>query len=224
MQLNLVVYSLLISLFLTNVVVVVTIEPITMGIGALAMGKHKCRHVKEQQQQILMKNLCFFPDSQQTGASYWLFGSKDGRERRDSVVNKVNNYFEWCDSKHIIYDIDGLKADLKERLFGQHIVNATLIPQLRAHVRNLERSEKPLVMSFHGRMGTGKNFVTELIIKHFYKKGEHSKFVHKKMARKDFPLDLEVNKYRVSHSMRFIRSNIQICPISNHFSLIFPFA
>lgn len=116
------------------------------------------------------------------------------------MAEKVDycNYYECCNSKQIIYDIDNLKADLQERLFGQHIVNATLIPALRAHIRNLERSEKPLVMSFHGLMGTGKNFVTELIIKHFYRKGDHSKFVYKYMARKDFPLVAEVDKYRVS--------------------------
>lgn len=84
-------------------------------------------------------------------------------------------------------------------LFGQHIVNATLIPALRAHVKHLRTSEKPLVMSFHGTMGTGKNHVTDLIIKRFYKKGENSKYVYKYRARKDFPLESEVDKYRVSN-------------------------
>lgn len=131
------------------------------------------------------------------GAGYWLFGNSD---RREKVAEKVDycNYYECCTSKQIIYNIDSLKADLQDRLFGQHIVNSTLIPTLRAHVRNLHRSEKPLVMSFHGLIGTGKNFVTELIIKHFYRKGDHSRFVHKYMARKDFPLAEKVDQYRVS--------------------------
>lgn len=116
------------------------------------------------------------------------------------MAEKVHycTYYECCDPRQIIYDVDGLKADLQSRLFGQHIVNATLIPALRAHIRNLHRSEKPLVMSFHGLIGTGKNFVTERIIKHFYQKGDHSRFVHKYMARKDFPLASEVDTYRVS--------------------------
>ena len=38
MHLNFVIYLLVFSLFLTNVIVV-SIEPITMGIGAAAMGK-----------------------------------------------------------------------------------------------------------------------------------------------------------------------------------------
>lgn len=135
------------------------------------------------------------------GAGYWMFGGKENA-RRDKVRDTVDycSYVECCTPKHIIYDIEGLKADLQDQLFGQHIVNATLIPALRSHVRNLDSSKKPLVMSFHGTMGTGKNFVCELIIKHFYKKGENSSYVHKYYARRDFPIESEVEIYRVSAS------------------------
>lgn len=137
------------------------------------------------------------------GAGYWFFGgSEDGKKRREKVADMVNfcNYYECCNSQHVIYDIESLKADLQDKLFGQHIVNATLIPALRAHIKNLETSEKPLVMSFHGTMGTGKNHVTDLIIKRFYKNGDKSKFVHKYRSRKDFPLESEVDKYRVTEN------------------------
>lgn len=59
-------------------------------------------------------------------------------------------------------------------------------------------------MSFHGTMGTGKNHVTDLIIKHFYKYGEDSKFVHRYRARKDFPIEDEVEIYRVSGLNQFV--------------------
>lgn len=149
------------------------------------------QNIYEKNQKIL-----HFP-----GASYWLFGaSEDASKRREKVADGLNycSYVECCTPKHIVYDIEGLKADLQKKLYGQHIVNATLIPALRAHVNNLHISEKPLVMSFHGNMGTGKNHVTDLIIKHFYKSGENSAYVHKYRARKDFPVESEVNHYRVS--------------------------
>lgn len=136
-------------------------------------------------------------------AGAWLFGSDKGRETRDNVGEKIDSFLESCDSKSIVYDIDELREDLKANLTGQHIVNATLLPALRAHHRNLQRSEKPLVMSFHGTMGTGKNFVSDLIIKHVYRKGGKSKFVHKYMARKDFPLVAQVDNYRVSINAHF---------------------
>lgn len=40
MRLNLVVYLLVLSIILTNVVFVVSIEPISMTIGAAVVGKH----------------------------------------------------------------------------------------------------------------------------------------------------------------------------------------
>lgn len=146
------------------------------------------------------------------GAGYWLFGgSEDANRRREKFKDTIDycSYYECCNKKHIIYDIEALKHDLQDKLFGQHIVNATLIPLLRAHVKNLDKSEKPLVISFHGTMGTGKNHVTDLIIKHFYKKGDDSKFVYKYRARKDFPLESDVGKYRVSHFYSLISFRFQ---------------
>lgn len=101
-----------------------------------------------------------------------------------------------------MYDIDGLKKDLKENLFGQHIVNDTLIPALKSHWKNIYRSQKPLVMSFHGTPGTGKNYVADRIVKHLYRQGDNSKFVHKFRGRVDFPLASEVNVYRVSDKQK----------------------
>lgn len=140
------------------------------------------------------------------GAGYWLFGQKNAKENRETVLKTVNpsSYYEFCSPIHIVDDIEGLKTDLQKRLFGQHIVNATLIPALRSHINNIEESEKPLVMSFHGTIGTGKNHVTDLIIKHFYKYGEDSKFVHRYRARKDFPVISEVEIYRVSELNQFL--------------------
>lgn len=99
---------------------------------------------------------------------------------------------------YIPFDIEGLKEDLQDNLFGQHIVNVTLIPALRSHINNLQRSQKPLVMSFHGTPGTGKNYVADMIVKHFYTRGDNSKYVYRYRGRIDFPLESEVNFYRVS--------------------------
>lgn len=130
----------------------------------------------------------------------WLFGGNEEKRQKTKDAVDYCSYYECCNAKHIIYDIEGLKHDLQDKLYGQHIVNDTLIRILRGHVKNLDKSEKPLVMSFHGNMGTGKNHVTDLIVKNFYKKGKNSQYVHRYRARKDFPIDseAEVRKYRVS--------------------------
>lgn len=116
----------------------------------------------------------------------------------DSSSLDYCKYYECCDNYNIKYDIEALKRDLQNNLFGQHIVNDTLIPALKSHKRNLYVSQKPLVMSFHGTPGTGKNFVADRIVEHLYRKGDSSKFVHKFRGRVDFPLASEINMYRVS--------------------------
>lgn len=128
-------------------------------------------------------------------------GDKNDTKSDETFNDKYNvycKYYECCTKKHIPYDIEALKDDLNKSLFGQHIVNATLIPALKSHINNLESSQKPLVMSFHGTPGTGKNYVADLIVKHLYKSGDDSKFVRKYRGRVDFPLETEVNTYRVS--------------------------
>ncbi|XP_055549181.1 torsin-like protein [Wyeomyia smithii] len=86
---------------------------------------------------------------------------------------------ECCMVPYLKNDIDGLSRKLKRNLFGQHIVQDTLISALMGHLNNIESSSKPLVMYFDGTTGTGKNYVTDFIISSFYEKGINSKYVLK---------------------------------------------
>lgn len=126
-----------------------------------------------------------------------LFGD-GGSKSRDSLHNAYNNIFEPCQDYMIPYDIDALKRDLEINLYGQHIVNTTLLAALSSHKKNLHLSQKPLVMSFHGTPGTGKNFVADRIVKHFYRLKDNSKYVRKYRGRIDFPLASKVDTYRVN--------------------------
>lgn len=56
---------------------------------------------------------------------------------------------------------------------------------------------KPLVMSFHGWPGNGKNYVASFIAKHFYQNGENSNYFHLFSGRKDFSSENEVYIYQV---------------------------
>lgn len=132
------------------------------------------------------------------GGIGYFFTKSATKQGTDSSNLDYCKYYECCDNFNIMYNIDGLKEDLKRNLFGQHIVNETLIPALKSHRKNLFHSQKPLVMSFHGTPGTGKNYVADRIVKYLYRRGDNSKFVHKFRGRVDFPLASEVNTYRVS--------------------------
>lgn len=91
----------------------------------------------------------------------------------------------------------GLHRNLSMSLFGQHIVIETLVKGLRSHYESGSSSKKPLVLSFHGPPGTGKNFVADRVASFIYPKGLESRFVHKFMGRVAYPVNSRVEMYKV---------------------------
>ncbi|XP_054728300.1 torsin-like protein [Anastrepha obliqua] len=120
---------------------------------------------------------------------------------------------ECCNERSIPADIEKLRRKLGSKLFGQHIVMQQLLSALKAHLSPNSSSRKPLVISFHGTPGTGKNYVADMVTEALYEKGVKSRFVHKYMGRLDFSLDKDVQKYnnRIFHD---VISGINDCPIS----------
>lgn len=95
-----------------------------------------------------------------------------------------------------IYLISGLVYDLKQHLFGQHIVQQ-IVPSAIAASIGRRYPTKPLVMSFHGWPGSGKNYVAAFVVKNFFKKGLDSSFFHFFSAPLHFPLQKDVALYQV---------------------------
>ncbi|XP_075155246.1 torsin family member [Haematobia irritans] len=122
-------------------------------------------------------------------------------------------FVECCNDDYIPGDIGKLETDLKDNLFGQHIVIQQLIPALKAHFTGKRNSRKPLVISFHGTPGTGKNFVADKIANRIYKEGNKSKFVHKYIGRGDFPLESHAEHYK-ARVVSDVRRAISVCPRS----------
>lgn len=62
-------------------------------------------------------------------------------------------------------------------------------------------------MSFHGWPGGGKNYVTSFIINSFYTNGIESTHVHYFIGKLHFPLESEVNNYKVKHRCSQLKKN-----------------
>ncbi|XP_077074846.1 torsin-1A-like [Siphateles boraxobius] len=75
------------------------------------------------------------------------------------------------------FDTKRLKTDLNNSLFGQHIVSDVVLKAVTSFMTD-RNPNKPLVLSFHGTSGVGKNHVAKIIARNIYKKGENSKHVH----------------------------------------------
>lgn len=85
---------------------------------------------------------------------------------------------------------------MKEKLYGQQIAKDLVFSAIHSHVFHLN-PRKPLVLSFHGLPGSGKNYVVSMIANALFKKGEKSGHYHFFNGRSDFPNDNKVALYKV---------------------------
>lgn len=92
--------------------------------------------------------------------------------------NTYCRYKECCDEDRIPFDIMRLRQSLQDQLFGQHIIEEKLFQAVASHYKEITKSQKPLVMSFHGTQGTGKNYVSNFIAEAVFEKGTKSNFYH----------------------------------------------
>ncbi|SPP77680.1 torsin-like protein [Drosophila guanche] len=122
-------------------------------------------------------------------------------------------FYECCDDRSIPGNITALHRSLESTLYGQHIVTQHLIPALSAHLSAQSKSRKPLVLSFHGQPGTGKNFVANQIAQALYLDGSNSAYVTKFLGRSDFPLADLVDQYKVRID-GLVRDRLRSCPRS----------
>lgn len=91
---------------------------------------------------------------------------------------------------------------MKKSFFGQHIASKIVISALAGNLRRNRNNKKPLVMSFHGSTGSGKNFLSDLIAKHMFnsKKVKDIRY-HVIHGRSKFPEQLKINYYKVSRDV-----------------------
>lgn len=85
---------------------------------------------------------------------------------------------ECCIDEQIPHRIYELRDLLNRKLYGQHIVIEKVSNAISSHFKTIKDSRKPLVMSFHGTPGVGKNYVANMIADVLYKKGTSSEYFH----------------------------------------------
>ncbi|XP_056393728.1 torsin-1B-like [Hyla sarda] len=102
-----------------------------------------------------------------------------------------------------------LQNDLKEKLFGQHLAQEVIYRALMGFMSN-DNPKKPLALSLHGWTGTGKNFVSKIIVENLYPAGMKSKFVHLFVSTVHFPHNNLLSLYK-DQLQSWIRGNTSRC-------------
>ena len=102
-----------------------------------------------------------------------------------------------------------MNVTLDRKLFGQHLALDIISKTIQQHAFN-DNPEKPLVLSFHGSIGTGKKYVSDIIINHLYYLGWKSKFVVRKISSYDYPDEDDIDRYE-NQIKSMIENQIRIC-------------
>ncbi|XP_022111531.1 torsin-1A-like [Acanthaster planci] len=134
--------------------------------------------------------------------------------------NDVAKYVDkpWClmeccqvDFGWIIHtNTSGLQEALSMQVFGQHLVTDHVVGAVDGHLTNKDPN-KPLVLSFHGSTGTGKNYVARIIAETIYKEGMNSRYVHHFSANKHFPHKRKLKQYQ-NYLRRYVKAAVAWCP------------
>uniref|UniRef100_A0A4X2KWX7 Torsin family 2 member A n=1 Tax=Vombatus ursinus TaxID=29139 RepID=A0A4X2KWX7_VOMUR len=106
-------------------------------------------------------------------------------------------------------DLRGLECDLAQHLAGQHLVRQLVMKGLKAFVENPEPA-KPLVMSFHGWTGTGKSYVSSMLVQYLFRDGMASPHVHHFSPVIHFPHAEQIEHYK-SDLKQWILGNLTTC-------------
>ncbi|XP_072019839.1 torsin-1A-like [Amphiura filiformis] len=126
------------------------------------------------------------------------------------TISSLVSEIEACNSDWIsVGNISGLHYAFRGHLFGQHIAEEQL-PVIMHGFFHDENPQRALVLSFHGRTGTGKNHVSSLIAESIYRKGMGSQFVHLKVPQRDYPDKNKLQSYKKSLREE-IHSNVAQC-------------
>lgn len=94
---------------------------------------------------------------------------------------------------------------MKQQFFGQPIASKIILSSLKGNSNRSINNKKPLVMSFHGWAGSGKNFISDLIASHLFKTKKIQKLrYHVTNGRSDFPIQSKLNYYKVNIFFNYI--------------------
>ena len=119
---------------------------------------------------------------------------------------------EQCSRVWIKSNLTELNQAMESNVFGQHIARKLVLGALKRRWTsdpNLE-FQKPLVMSFHGWTGSGKNYVAKFIAESMFEAGLSSKFVSFLSSTLHFHDSSKVLEYK-QQLQDWVKSNVSAC-------------
>lgn len=123
----------------------------------------------------------------------------------------VGVWYAWVQWDNVLpFDPTRLKKDLNENLYGQHIVSNVVFKAVSSFMTD-GNPNKPLVLSFHGTAGVGKNHVAKIIARNIYKLGDNSEHFITFISEHHFPHKDKVDMYSAQLKQQ-IRQHVSSFP------------
>lgn len=117
--------------------------------------------------------------------------------------------YEKCNSDWISFNGTGLAGELNQRLYGQYIASKIVLTVMTGFMQN-KNPKKPLVLSFHGTSGTGKNLVSKMIADNLYYSRKDSDYVKWFVPGTRFPDPNRMQTYK-SNLQQQIKDAVRSC-------------
>ena len=120
----------------------------------------------------------------------------------------TKTYTNWCESR-ISLNLTKLHVDLSSRVYGQHIAVNIVYHAISDFVsESTESRHTPLVLSFHGWTGSGKNHISTLLAESI-----PTQSVHRYLIPWHFPHREQSDKYEENIPV-WIQGNLTKCAIN----------
>ncbi|NXK76469.1 TOR2A protein, partial [Amazona guildingii] len=103
----------------------------------------------------------------------------------------------------------GLECELAVSVVGQPLARQRVMSAVRQFLAE-QNPVKPLVMSFHGSTGTGKTYVSSMLIRYLFQGGLRSPYVHQFSPIVHFPHAEHIEQYKESLK-HWIQGNLTRC-------------
>lgn len=118
------------------------------------------------------------------------------------------NFYDFCECD-FRPDFPALECDLAQHLAGQHLAKALVLKALKVFVRD-PAPTKPLVLSLHGWTGTGKTYLSSLLVHHLFRRGLRSPHVHHFSPIIHFPHPSHLEQYK-ENLRSWVQGNLTAC-------------
>lgn len=106
-------------------------------------------------------------------------------------------------------NVTALQLDFDKHIFGQHLAKQVILKAVPRFLSN-ENPKKPLALSLHGWTGTGKNYVSQILVNNIYSEHMREKCTRTFVATLHFPHANQVQAYK-DQLQATVKNSVKAC-------------